>query len=79
MSGDIEFPPGSPTDWSTHESDHARDRLHSIRRIQVLDGDGTCLFDRTWLWELDVAVDRVASFVQTLKQFGREVEGGCKS
>lgn len=67
--------PRSPGEWSESTAG-SEPRAHGVRRVQVLDDGGSCVYDRVWSWDTDVTPDRVANFVQTLRQFGKEVDGG---
>ena len=50
---------------------------HGIKRVQVLSSEGACLYDVCWAWDVPgVPPSSVADLFQTLRQFGREVEGG---
>lgn len=73
-----------PVDWGTVSSDGESNRSltrdptrpHGLRRLQILNDGGLCVYDRVWLWDLDASADRVASLIQAMQAFGREIDGG---
>jgi hypothetical protein len=71
----------SASDWDASTTGGSesgqRERPCGLRRLQIVSDAGECVFDRVWLWELDVSPDRVANLIQSMQKFGREIDGGC--
>ncbi len=50
--------------------------LARLRRLQLIDKRGVCVFDKPWRWDVETRPERVAAFVHCLRQFSREIDEG---